>query len=135
MDADDLRQFVVAGAQPLWQGDEGAAQHRLGAQTTSLVAASFLRAGFDVVLADVVTPRTAADYRTGLPDCVIVHLVVPFAEARRRAATRHVWLTDDEFVLLHRLDTDDPPDVDHRVDVASMSFEQQVDAVDEIWRT
>lgn len=134
VDADDVRQLVVAGARPLWRGDEGAAQHRLGAQNTSLLAESFLRAGFEVVVADVVTPSTAAAYRTRLPDCLLVHLVVPVDEARRRAATRQVWLTDDEFALLHRRDIDDPPDVDHRMDVASMSFEEQVDAVDDLWR-
>lgn len=134
VDADDVRQFVVAGAHPLWRGEEGVAQHRLGAQNTSLLAGSFVRSGFEVVLADVVTASTDPIYRSAIPDCMIVHLVVPFAEARKRAATRPVWLTDDEFAFLHRLDNDGPPEVDHRVDVAALSFEEQVDAVDDLWR-
>jgi predicted kinase len=120
VDADDVRQFVVAGAEPLWRGDEGIAQHLLGAQNTSLLAGAFVRAGFEVVVADVVTAPTAPVYRSLLPDCLIVHLVVPFAEARRRASTRP--------------DTDDPPDVDHRLEVAALSFQEQVDAVDDLWR-
>jgi len=135
VDADDVRQLVVAGAQPLWHGPEGAAQHRLGAQNTTLLAASFVSAGFEVVVADVVTPSTAAVYRTGLPGCVIVHLVVTFAEARRRAATRPAWLTDDEFAFLHRSDNDDKPAVDRSLDVGSMSFAEQVDAIDDLWHS
>jgi hypothetical protein len=134
VDADDVRQFVVAGAQAPWRGDEGAAQYRLGARNTSMLAGSFLRAGFDVVMADVLDPSTVTAYRTGLPDCLIVHLVVPFDEARRRSRSRRVWLTDDEFALLHRRDNDDPPAVDVRIDVGSMSFEDQVDAVEQLWR-
>ena len=49
---------------------------------------------FDVVIADVVTPATAARYRSELPDCLLVRLVVTLEEARRRAATRLVYLSD-----------------------------------------
>lgn len=134
MDADDIRQLVVAGSHPLWRGTEGVAQHRLGAHNTCLLANSFVRDGFEVVIADVVTPSTARVYRAELPDCLIVHLVVAFTESSRRATTRPVWLTDDEFALLHRLDADDPPNADFRIDVSSMSFEEQIEAVDTLWR-
>lgn len=134
VDADDVRHLVVSGARPPWQGDEGATQHRLGALNTSLLAGSFIRAGFGVVVADVVTPSTVEVYRVELSDCLIVALSVTFDEARGRAATRHTWLTDDEFALLHHRDTNDPPAVDHRLDVGSMAFDQQVDVIDGLWR-
>lgn len=133
VDVDDLRQLVVAGAEPLWGGEEGVAQHRLAALNACLLARSFVRYRFDVVIADVLTPQTARVYRSQLPGCLLVHLVVPFAEAQRRAAMRHRWLTDEEFRELHRNDASSPPVVDHRLGVGKLSFEEQLAVVEELW--
>ena len=133
VDVDDVRQFVVAGAEPLWGGEEGVAQHRLAALNGCLLARSLVRHRFDVVVADVLTPQTARDYRSELPDCLLVHLVVPFAEAQRRAAMRHRWLTDEEFRELHRNDANWPPEVDHSLEVGELSFEEQLAVVEEVW--
>lgn len=48
-----------------------------------------------------------------LPGCVVVRLTVPLEEAWRRASTRPVWLTDDEFVALHEADALSAPAADH----------------------
>ena len=133
VDVDDVRQLVVAGAEPLWGGEEGVAQHRLAALNACLLARSFVRHRFDVVIADVLTPQTASVYRSQLPDCLLVHLVVPLAEAQRRAALRRRWLTDEEFRKLHRNDASSPPDVDHRLEVGKLSFEEQFAVVEELW--
>lgn len=133
LDVDDLRQLVVAGAEAPWRGEEGAAQHLLGAANASALARNFRAAGFDVVIADILTPVTAAAYRTELPECLLVRLVVDFAEAQRRAATRKVWLTPDEFAALHGQDTTDPPAVDVTLDVTSLRLSQQRLALEQLW--
>jgi len=97
------------------------------------VAERFTAEGFDVAIADVVTPRTAAVYRRHLRGCLLVHLAVTVAEARRRAATRRVWLTEQEFDLLHRVDTEDPPQADHHLDVTAATPAEQRAAVETLW--
>ena len=86
VDVDDLRQLVVAGHRA-W-GGEGDAQRALGASNGCALAGRSLREGFEVAMADVLTPATALVYRRELPDCLLVHLTVTLAEARRRAGTR-----------------------------------------------
>lgn len=131
VDVDDLRQLVVAGHEA-W-GVPGAAQRALGAANACALARRFTGAGFDVAVADVVTPATAEVYRRELPGCLLVHLTVTPAEARRRAATRPVWLTDEEFDDLHRADAADPPAADHLLDVTGWSPAEQRAAVDALW--
>ncbi|MCJ1714968.1 hypothetical protein [Curtobacterium sp. VKM Ac-2922] len=132
IDADDVRQFVVAGDAPLWSGDEGRAQHLLATENVSAVARNLLRDGFDVVVADVVTHATLPRYRSALPGCLVVHLAITLDAARERAATRPVYLTDDEFTLLHRM-TAAPPPVDVVLDVGALSVDQQLDRVRAVW--
>jgi predicted ATPase len=134
VDVDDLRQLVVAGAAAPWTAPEGIAQARLGADNACALARRFTENAFDVVIADVVTPDTAAIYRDQLPGCLIVHLVVSLAEAHRRAATRKIWLTTDEFEFLHHRDATTPPDADHRLTVDNLTIEQQIAAVAALWR-
>lgn len=133
IDVDDVRQLVVAGAEPLWAGPEGQAQHMLGASNASALAANFLAAAFDVTIADVLTPATARIYRDLLPGCLIVHLRISLAGARRRAATRTVHLTDAEFEMLHRNDVADPPEADVVFHVEGMSVDEQVDQLRRLW--
>lgn len=133
IDVDDLRLLVVAGHE--WLGPAGAVQRRLGASNACALGRRFLAAGFDVTIADVLTPETAVVYREQLPSCLVVHLRVPLAEARRRATTRQVWLTEAQFTELHRIDAADPPPVDHSLDVAAYSLEEQLAAVGALWTT
>ncbi|MCO1339042.1 hypothetical protein BJH93_09090 [Kocuria polaris] len=49
-----------------------------------------------------------------------------------RAMTRPVYLTDDEFVLLHDLIVN-PPDVDLVIDVEGMTVEDQLPEVRGAW--
>ncbi len=64
-----------------------------------------------MAIADVVTPATADVYRQQLRGCLLVHLTITLAEAHRRAATRLVWLTEEEFDQLHRADAEDPSQI------------------------
>ncbi|WP_431873735.1 hypothetical protein [Micromonospora marina] len=133
IDVDDVRQLVVAGADAPWRSPHGTAQAALAAENSCGLAQRFQAHGFDVVIVDVLTPATSIIYRQHLPSCLIVHLRASLDEARRRASTRRVWLTDEEFDMLHRRDQESPPDVDVRVEVVDLGVEQQVAAVTAFW--
>jgi len=132
IDGDDIRQLVVAGAATLWSGPEGQAQHELAVRNTAALARNLLADGFAVTASDVVTAETLPVYREHLPDCFIVHLAITLDAARARAATRPVYITDDEFELLHRI-TATPPAVDLVIDVTDMTVEQQIERVHDAW--
>lgn len=125
--------MVVAGHAPPWQGAEGLAQQRLGVENACALARRFATHHFEVVIADVLSPATTLLYRTLLPECLIVRLHVTPTEAQRRATTRTVYLTDEEFAALHAQDLADPPPADHQLDVTPMSVDEQVAAVAALW--
>jgi hypothetical protein len=133
IDVDDVRQLVVAGADAPWRSPHGTDQAALAAENACGLAQRFLARGFDVVIVDVLTPATAVIYRQELPACLIVHLRADLAEARSRASTRKVWLTEEEFQLLHRRDQQMPPDADARIEVAGLTVEQQAATVADLW--
>ncbi|TDO57508.1 hypothetical protein EV651_111237 [Kribbella sp. VKM Ac-2571] len=97
------------------------------------LARNFVAVGIEVVVADVLTPETCALYRQELPGCLIVHLTVSFPEALRRAASRKVWLTDDEFRMLHEADVANPPAADHRIQVDGLDLQDQIHTVARVW--
>jgi adenylylsulfate kinase-like enzyme len=132
IDADDVRQLVVAGDATLWSGDEGRAQHLLAARNVSALARNLVDASFDVTIADVVTDETLTRYRTELPDCLVVHLAITLDAARERARTRPVYITDEEFDLLHRM-TAVPPAADLVLDVTGMSVDEQITRLAREW--
>ncbi len=133
IDVDDIRQLVVAGGRPPWAGDAGRAQQELGVRNACSLAQGFLGSGFDVVIADVLTPRTAGLYRDALPGCLLVRLAIRVEEARERARSRPRWITDAEFDELYRLDRDEPPQVDVVVEVGGSSVAEQLAAVGRVW--
>jgi len=101
------------------------------------LAGNFSAAGVDVVVADALTPETVALYRDLLPGCLVVHLRVPIEQARRRAATRPVWLTDEEFDALHATDASVDLAVDlaadHVLDTADLDPDGLAAAVEAVW--
>jgi gluconate kinase len=133
VDVDDLRQLILSGAVPPWQGAEGIRQHHLGVTNACLLTRCFRGAGFEVVISDVLTPQVTPIYRRDLPGCLIVHLKASLAQARARASTRGVHLTDEEFEALHRRDVDQPPAADLALEVGRLSLEEQIDAIDRVW--
>ena len=132
IDADDIRQLVVAGDATLWSGDEGRVQHVLAARNVAGLARNLADAGFVVTVADVVTAEALAVYRAELPDCVVIHLALTVSDAREGAATRTVYLTDDEFDLLHD-GMASPPAVDVVLDVGGLTVDEQTDAIRRAW--
>ena len=133
VDVDDIRLLVVAGGAAPWDGDEGRRQQDLGVRNACALASGFVTADIEVVVADVLTRETLPLYRELLPGCVVVRLTVPLEEARRRAATRQVWLTDEEFGALHRADAAAHLAADHTLDVRDLTPQQQSAVVDQLW--
>ena len=132
IDADDIRQLVVAGDETLWSGPEGETQLLLAARNVATIGRNLVDAGFDLTVADVVTAASLPVYRAELPDCFIIHLQITLGAARKRAATRRVYLTNDEFDLLHAM-LASPPEVDLVINVEGMTFEKQLEAIREAW--
>ena len=135
IDVDDVRHLVVSGGVAPWKGDEGRRQVQVSVKNACALARNFGDAEIDVVITDVLTPASARLYRQLLPECFVVRLVVAFVEAQRRAATRKVFLTAQEFEQLHRADRSAPPTSDHVLDVDHLSPSAQVRAVDDLWRS
>lgn len=133
IDVDDVRQLVVAGAEAPWRGAEGSAQALLGVVNACAMARAFHAGGFDVVVVDVLTPATATAVREHLPDALLVRLEVDLAEAQRRATTRPVWLSDQEFTDLHHQDAAAPPPVQATINVTDMDMARQLTSVEALW--
>jgi adenylylsulfate kinase-like enzyme len=132
IDADDIRQLVVAGERTLWSGPDGEDQLLLTARNVSAMARNFVDSRFDVTVADFVTASSLAVYRRDLPDCFVVHLQISLTGARERARTRPVHLTDHEFTLLHDM-IETPPPVDLVVDVEGMTITDQLHQIRSAW--
>ena len=133
IDVDDLRQLVVAGHAAPWDGEAGLIQQRIGVENACDLARRFARSGIEVVIADVLTLRTGELYRALLPSVLVVHLRISWAEARRRATQRPMYLTDDEFEQLHSQQPSDAQLYDHVVDVDGLDLAAQVASVRQIW--
>jgi hypothetical protein len=86
------------------------------------------------VVADVVSDETAGLYKELLDDVVIVRLVVGYAEAVRRARTRPIFLTWDEFRELHAQEAGMRV-ADHRVETGGRSVGEVAAAVGGLWIT
>jgi predicted kinase len=132
-DVDDIRQLVVAGAAAAWEGPRGQEQMLLAATNACAVARNLVTAGFEVTIADVLTPPATAVYRAELPLRLIVHLRVGIDVARERAATRQVYLTDSQFEWIHEQDLTNPPDADVVLDVEAWSEAEQIRILTDVW--
>ena len=132
IEVDDLRQLVVAGAVRAWQPGEGARQTELAAAHACGLMSSSTAAGFDVVATDVLLWGAGPVYRGHVANPLIVHVSVSLEEALRRAATRLVHLTDDEFRHLHAVERG--ADVaDAEVDATSLTLAQLTATLAELW--
>jgi chloramphenicol 3-O-phosphotransferase len=101
VEVDDVRQLVKSGAAAPWEPGEGSRQTELAAHNTALLMTNFHDHGFNVIATDALLGDAFSAYADASVPPLVVHLHVSLAEARRRAGTRRVHLTDDEFQLLH----------------------------------
>ena len=104
VEVDDIRQLVKSGAASPWEPGEGFRQTELAAHHAALLMTSLHDYGFNVIATDVLLGNAFSAYTASLVPPFVVHLRVTLAEALRRAGTRRVHLTDDEFLLLHESD-------------------------------
>lgn len=133
IDVDDVRHYVMGGHAAPWDGDEGAEQQRLRVTNPCASAGSLWSAGFDIVVADVVTAASLLLYRAELPNCLVVLLTIDLEEARARAAQRPLWLTAPEFEMLHQQAADLTGLADVTIGVDHLSVEEQVEAIERTW--
>lgn len=96
------------------------------------LARNFLDGDIDVVIVDVLTDSTAELYRALLPDVLILKLEVGLREAEKRAETRPVYLTPEEFRSLHHQQRDFTGS-DIRLDVTRLSAQDAAAHVKDIW--
>jgi predicted ATPase len=103
IDVDLVRWMVVRPHIAPWDGEEGRLMLQLGARNACLLANSFLDAGFDVVILDVLLEETAQIYRAELRvrNLPIVLLLPTFAEIRKRTHQRGPRLKEEEVELLY----------------------------------
>ncbi len=103
IDVDLVRWMVLRPHRAPWDGEEGAAQGRLGVRNACLLARSFVGAGFAAVIHDVISDETARLYRAELAGLEprIVLLLPALEEIRRRNRLRGPRLTDDEIAMLY----------------------------------
>ncbi len=133
IDVDDIRQLVRSGHAAPWAGAEGKLQQRLGVENACALAARFAANGFGVIASDVLSDETLQLYRRLLPGCQIVRLYVSPDEAYRRARTRPIHLTEEEFSMLHAEDADRAVAADQHLEVTAMTPQEQLAAVLAVW--
>jgi len=133
VEVDDLRRMVLAGAVAAWVSAEGERQTCLAARHACALMTSFSEAGFDVIATDVLLGDAGAVYASSHPRPLVVRLTVSQDEARRRAATRPVHLTDEEFHHLHLMERG-ADFADAGVDTTRLSLPQLATILAELWR-
>jgi hypothetical protein len=126
--------MVVSGHAAPWEGEDGRDQQRLGVENACSLARNFVAQGIETVIADVITVDTVLLYRDWLPNALVIRLHVTMNEARRRARSRAVYLTDEEFEALHLEDAHHPPAADHDVDVNGHNINEQAALVAALWK-
>ncbi len=117
VEVDGVRALIRSGAVPPWRPGAGEGQHRLAAVQACLLASSFVAAGVEVVLVDVVREPVVAVYRTSAARPFVVALRAPLELSRARARATGSGLTDPELAALHA-EHDLVRDVDAEVDAA-----------------
>ena len=100
IDDDVVRGMVVQPHHAPWEGSEGHAQQVLGVRNACTLAREFVANGYDVLVLDVVTERTAALYRREL-DLAIVRLLPDRGETDARSETRSEGLLPEERRMLY----------------------------------
>lgn len=127
VDFDLVRAMFTQPHRPPWEGEEGAAQHRLGAQLLAQVALGFHQAGWKVILLDVISNNVYPTYESAFRSVpvTIVQLLPSLAETRRRFYDRGPVLTHEEFLWVY--DTQVRFNhADLRIDTTSLKAEEVV---------
>lgn len=102
IETDDIRHMVITPHMAPWQGEEGKRQLNLGIRNTCLLAHEFLKADFDVVIADFLTEYTFPFYKESFEKCdlKIIQLTAEFEVLKKRFIQRGKTITEEEFKML-----------------------------------
>lgn len=131
VEVDDVRGLVRSGAVDPWRPGAGEGQHRLAAVQGCLLASSFVAAGVEAVLVDVVRAPVVEVYRTSAAAPFVVALRLPLDVARARATGSR--LSPAEFEALHA-ESAAVREVDAEVDAGGTPADVTA-AVEALWAT
>lgn len=125
VDYDLIRRMFVKPHLPPWAGEEGLAQHRLGAKLVSDVALGFQRAGWTVIVLDVITNQVFPVYKKMLSavPVTIIQLLPSLEENVRRFYERGPVLTHEEFLYVYETQVEFRH-ADQRIDTTLMTAEE-----------
>ncbi|MEN9328068.1 MAG: hypothetical protein RI947_876 [Candidatus Parcubacteria bacterium] len=101
IDVDDVRGMYMQPHKAPWDGEEGRAQHKLGAVNACLLANNFASNGLDVIILDVLIAETARIYRELIPQSKIALLMPTYEEACIRFTKRPPTITLEEFKIVY----------------------------------
>lgn len=104
IDVDLVRWMYRQPHKAPWDGEEGMAQLKFGAENACLLAKSFIDHGIDVSICDVLTDETAKAYRELLPGVKIILLMPSFEEAHKRFVERRHTISEEEFKWVYELE-------------------------------
>lgn len=133
IDTDDLRQVVVAGAAAPWDGQEGERQRELGARNAAALSDGFTVAGFETVVADVLTPASMRIWREAAPGAVVVRLVLGADAALQRLGGRHRFITEEELRWTYAGEAAEPLGADLDLPVGGLTPDAQLARIEEAW--
>jgi tRNA uridine 5-carbamoylmethylation protein Kti12 len=121
IDGDDVRQMVRQPHKAPWEGEAGATQHELGVQNNCSLARSFVKAGYDVLILDVVSQNLVSTYRRELSSfpCFIVSLLPSREVIRARNQQKPSYLQPQEIEWTYQKQ-EQLTDFDERIDNSSL---------------
>ena len=134
IDVDLVRRMIVHPRLASWQGEEGARQHRLGAENACAIARNLHDEGFSVVMVDIVTPGALEVYRERLGPCDLrtIQLLPSEAEIAARMLSRPDYLSRGEVSALYDQQSRFT-DYDDKLDNTAMDPEAAADWLLERW--
>ncbi len=133
IETDDIRHMVITPHMAPWQGEEGKRQLNLGIQNTCMLAHEFLKADFEVVIADFLTEYTFPFYKESFEKCdlKIIQLTAKFDELKKRFVQRGKTITEEEFKMLFDMQ-EKFTHYDFQIDNTLLSPEETVNKIKEI---
>ncbi len=108
VDFDLVRKMFVKPHQPPWAGEEGKGQQFLGVKQVCSLAENFGKAGWEVIILDVLSTETVKIYWQLLSqnNLRIVQLLPTFEELNQRFYQRGACLTDNELKMVYDQQSD-----------------------------
>ena len=103
VDFDLVRAMFVQPHHPPWMGEEGKSQQMLGVRQVCNLAKSFARAGWEVIILDVLSNETAQLYKHLLRNVNlnVVQLLPALSEQKSKIYNRGARLTNDELMMIY----------------------------------